>query len=211
MAKGDRGGRRGGGGVNPANIKNTRDLISARSENPEMTDAVLTVSRDMYDEYQDAGLTQFLLVDIGGKDSSTIAYYDGDNIGFNTSYYDAETMNSAYDKCVESGFHPSRGDKSGAEAVAAHEFGHALTDKVGERLGFYGSQIDDVATRIVTEARKEQGTHRGVVQMAKAISGYATHSNAEAVAEAVSDVYCNGDRASAESRAIVNVVNRYLK
>ena len=50
-----------------------------------------------------------------------------------------------------------------------------------------------------------------VVQMAKKISTYATHSNAEAIAEAFSDVYCNGKKAHKESQAIVNVINSYLK
>lgn len=47
--------------------------------------------------------------------------------------------------------------------------------------------------------------------MASKISGYATHSNAEAVAEAIADVYCNGKKAKSESKAIVNVMNKYLK
>ena len=47
--------------------------------------------------------------------------------------------------------------------------------------------------------------------MAKNISGYAGHSNAECIAEAVSDVYCNGRKASAESRAIVKELNTILK
>ena len=54
-------------------------------------------------------------------------------------------------------------------------------------------------------------SHRGVVQMAAKISRYATESNAEAIAEAVSDVYCNGNKARAESLAIVSVVDKYLR
>lgn len=47
--------------------------------------------------------------------------------------------------------------------------------------------------------------------MAKKISTYATHSNAEAIAEAFLDVYCNGKKVHKESQAIVNVINSYLK
>ena len=96
------------------------------------------------------------------------------------------------------------------EAVAAHEFGHVLTERVAQRMGITGlNSINAAATRIVNEARPKT-SHRGVVQMASKISVYATHSNAEAIAEAVSDVYCNGSRARAESRAIVDVVRSYL-
>lgn len=93
---------------------------------------------------------------------------------------------------------------------AAQKLGHALTDAVGRKMGTAG--IDATATRIVNEARK-QTNHRGVVQLAQKISGYATHSNAEAVAEAFADYYCNYKRGKAapESVAIVNVMNRYLK
>ena len=47
--------------------------------------------------------------------------------------------------------------------------------------------------------------------MAKKISGYATRSTKEAIAEAYADVYCNGAKAAKESAAIVNVLNKYLK
>ena len=93
------------------------------------------------------------------------------------------------------------------QAVVAHEFGHAANDAAARKMGV---SLDEAATRIVSEARKGSG-HRGVVQMARAISEYATKSNAEAVAEAFCDVYCNGAKAAAESRAIVNVLNRYIK
>jgi len=45
----------------------------------------------------------------------------------------------------------------------------------------------------------------------KAVSGYAEENNAECVAEAFADVFCNGKKAKAESRAIVSVLEKYLK
>ena len=47
--------------------------------------------------------------------------------------------------------------------------------------------------------------------MASKISGYATHSNAEAIAEAIADCYCNGKKAKSESKAIKGVIDKYLK
>ena len=45
---------------------------------------------------------------------------------------------------------------------------------------------------------------------AEKISRYATDSNAECVAEAFADVYCNGSKAKAESRTVVSVLKKYI-
>ena len=206
MAKGSRGGRRsGGGGVNPGDILSTRDMLSERHNNP-LVDEVLTVSKNLRDEYGlSADVYEFQIADLK-PGSNAIAYYDGSNIAVNSKFMKADTINKAYDECVKQGFHPSKGNKTAMEAVASHEFGHAINDAIGKQLGM---DIDSSATKIVNEARK-QTKHRGVVQMASKISGYATYSNAEAIAEAVSDCYCNGRKARSESKAIVNVVKSYL-
>ena len=94
------------------------------------------------------------------------------------------------------------------EAVVAHEYGHAITDLAAKKMG--ARDLNAAATRIVNEARKTT-KDKGVVQMARKISRYATASNAEAVAEAVADVYCNGKNAKAQSHAIVDVLNGYVK
>ena len=117
-------------------------------------------------------------------------------------------MDGAYDDCVKSGFHPGRGNKTAMQAVASHEYGHVLTQKAGAKLGIL--DMDNAAKTIVDRARKTT-THKGSISMAKNISGYAGYSNAECVAEAVADVYCNGRKASAESRAIVKVINDIMK
>ena len=198
---------KGKGGVNPANISNERDLVSERGAKTAEVDDVLSVAREIHDEYGiDVG--QFMLADIGGKDSLTMAYSDGENIGFNSSYFDGANMNGAYDECVKSGFHPSRGNKSAMQAVASHEYGHVLTAKAGQKMGIY--DMDKAAKVIVDRARKTT-SHKGSISMAAKISGYAGESNAECIAEAIADVYCNGRKASAESRAIVSVMRDILK
>ena len=198
---------KGFGGVDPKNIHNERDLVSERERKRAEVDDVLTVAREIHDEYGvDVG--QFMLADVGGKDALTMAYSDGTNIGFNTKYFDGGRMDGAYDDCVKSGFHPGRGNKTAMQAVASHEYGHVLTQKAGAKLGI--PDMDNAAKTIVDRARKTT-THKGSISMASKISGYAGHSNAECVAEAVADVYCNGRKASAESRAIVKVINDILK
>ena len=195
----------GGGGLNPGDILSTTDMISERMRAPEASRDILEVSRQVHEMYGEQ-VGSFVWAELK-PGASAIAYYDGDKIGLNMSYSDAQKMSRAYADCVKSGFHPSNGTKTPTEAVAAHEFGHALTDAVGKKMGV--RDIDTAATRIVTEARKST-SHRGVVQMASKISTYATHSNAEAVAEAFSDVFCNGRKAKSESHAIVKVINGYL-
>ena len=211
MAKGSRGGRRGGGtgGVKPGDILGTSNLL-IDTKLDEVTR--LQVSRTLKDFQDEYGL-EYANTRIARLKSSSdaLAYYDGAGIAINSSYLNSERMNNAMKQCAESGFHPPMGNKTGMEAVVAHELGHALTDMVGVKMGnrqFF--DIDKTATAIVNEARK-QTKHRGVVQMASKISGYATHSNAEAIAEAISDCYCNGKKAKSESKAIKSVIDKYLK
>ena len=200
------GGRQGGGGgLKAGDILSTTSLISDR-ENYAISNDILGAVSDVYDEYG-LQLDDLHIAEI--KPSvPAIAYYDGANVAFNKKYMNENTINKAYADSVKSGFHPSNGNRTPAEAVAYHELGHALTDAVGRKIGV--NDIDTASTRIVNEARKQTG-HKGVVQMASKISGYATHSNAEAIAEAFADWKCNGSKAKAESKAIVKVVDGYLK
>ena len=200
-------GRGGDSGLSSADILSTTSFVSAREGHEEMVDAVLGVFNDVNNEYGFV-IDDIHMAQMSAKGQSAIAYYDGSNIGWNETFMNKKTLDKAYADCVKSGFHPKTGKRSPAEAVASHELGHALTAEVGKKMG--GLNIDQASTRIVNEARK-QTKHRGVVQMAKKISGYATHSNAEAIAEAFADVYCNGKKARKESHAIVNVMNSYLK
>lgn len=214
MPKSSRGGKRygGGGGLNPGDIKSTSDMGSMVAEGNKRAEAkeVLAVASAMVKEYgEGVQIYSFQVAELSDKaKASTIAYYDGANIAMNNFYFDSAKLEQAYASCVSSGFHPSNGNKSAIQAVAAHEYGHALSDFAAQKMGV--GDLHAASDIIVKEARS-MTTSKGVVQMASKISTYATHSNAEAVAEAVSDVYCNGAKAAAESRAIVSVLNKYLK
>ena len=197
--------REKGAGLKPGDILSTTSLISERERNQQEVDDTLTVLRDIQNQYGTVIDTEVADLKPG---TGTMRYYDGENIAINREYFNTDYMNKAYAEGVASGWHPSNGNKSAMEAVVSHEYGHALTNEVGKAMGVSG--IDNIATRIVNEARKGSG-HKGVVQMASKISRYATTSNAEAIAEAFSDVYCNGSKAKKESIAIINVMNKYLK
>ena len=203
-------GRYPGGGVDPSDIISTTSLVSERETSKELVDETLSVFRDVYDEYG-AQVTDIQIATMK-PGAGALAYYDSDgNIAFNKAYFDNAKMSKVYEDCVKTGFHPSTGNKTAMQAVAAHELGHKLTADVGKKLGMLGfGDLSSVSNKIVKEARGAT-KHKGVVQMAGKISRYATSSNAEAIAEAFADVFCNGKKAHSESKAIVNVLNKYLK
>ena len=139
--------------------------------------------------------------------TGVLAYYDGEGIAINNEYLNSDTMNAVYKKCVESGFHPSNGSKTGMEAVVSHELGHAVNGIIADRMG---TSLHASADRIVNEAMKNT-KHKSVSTFQSKISGYAKQSYAETVAEAMADCYCNGKKARSESKAIQKVVDKYMK
>ena len=162
----------------------------------------------MYKEYNIA-VDALSTADIVGKDANVMAFCDANgDITINTSYFNSKAMNNAMDRSFDDGFHPSRGNKSGIEATVSHEFGHTLTHIASQKMG--GLTMAETSARIVNEARKITGD-KGVIIMAKKISKYAAYSNAEAIAEALSDCYCNGSKATAQSKAIKSVLDKYVK
>lgn len=211
-----------GEGVNPKNIVNTEDMISARNDsNKSQVDDVLKVAKAMTKQYgNDVAIEgTFKLANFKGKDSNVLGCYSHDgSITMNKTYMTSKNLDSVMDESFKRGYHPSRGNKSGVEAVAAHEYGHSLTANVQKKMGL--SNYGVAATRIVTEARiAHEVSSAGSKPVSfttnkswrKSISGYGAGSDIEAIAEAVSDVYCNGNKASSKSRAIVDVMTKYLK
>lgn len=194
----------GGGGVNPP-ISST-SLISAREGKEAEVDQVLSVLRDVMDSHgvsmNDVELGKF------PPGATVMGYYDPSTgaLGINASYFDGTKIESAYDNCVKSGFHPGRGGKTGMEAVAAHEAGHRLTYVAAQKAGL---DADAFSENIVDNAAKSL-RYKNSANMAKKISGYALESRHEAIAEAFADVYCNGNGAKRESHAIVKELQSRL-
>lgn len=208
MAKGGRGGRRGGkptGGVNPRDIKGTTNLLIDTDLDEITRGEVTRTLKDFQDKY---GL-EYNNTRIANMKPGTgvLAYYDGEGIAINKEYLNSDTMNTVYKKSVESGFHPSNGSKTGMEAVVSHELGHAVNGIIADRMGI---SLDASADRIVNEAMKNT-KHKSVSTFQSKISGYAKQSYAETVAEAMADCYCNGKKARSESKAIQKVVDKYMK
>ena len=212
---GGRGASSGGSGwtggnstLNPADIVSTTSLVSAREGNKQEVDETLQAFKDVADEYGYI-INDIELATLKGNGASTMAYYDGSNIAMNQAYFNKAKMESVYADCVQSGFHPSNGNKTALQAVASHELGHALTDAVGAKMG--SSLKSDAANAILKEAQKHGKFKGSVADMAGKISGYAKFNPRECIAEAFADVYCNGSKAHKESQSIVSVMNKYLK
>ncbi|MBQ0165374.1 MAG: hypothetical protein KBS75_09300 [Bacteroidales bacterium] len=196
----------GGGGGSGAPIETT-SLISQRERKEAEVDSVLSTLRDVSDQY---GVTMNdVEVGVFPPGSSVMGYYDPSTgaLGVNGAFFDTQKVNDAYDNCIAQQYHPARGSKSGMEALASHEAGHRLTYVAGEKNSMSGEAIAD---RVVEEAAKELG-YKNSARMAKQISGYALTNKKEAIAEAFADVYCNGNNARKESRAIVKKLNSYLR
>ena len=100
------------------------------------------------------------------------------------------------------GFHPSIGQYTGAEAVAAHELGHGMADYILSKKGVSAESIVASAGKKIGIAKENMAGH---------ISGYARENYSETVAEACADVYCNGSKANKASKAIMKEVKSYLK
>ena len=195
---------------NVGDVSNVRDMISERSKRQTETDDVLSVGRRMTGLYGgDSAVNQFQIAKVGG---GTMAYYDSKgNLALNEKYMNSAGMDRAYDAAVKNGFHPSRGEKSGIQAVAAHEYGHALTDMAAQKMGLGGFNGIEQASRQIVERARKKTRQRTNLNFAKKISGYAQYNFAECVAEAVSDWYCNGSKAKKESRAVMAVLNNVLR
>lgn len=198
----------GGGGNENINVSNVRDLISQREEGKRNeVDATLEALRNTNDRYgyQVADITT---ATFDSRNANVMAFYDeaGDSVTFNKNYFYSDRMDAAYDRSIASGFHPPRGSKSGIEATAAHELGHALTMQAAKREN---TDFDAIAKRVVINAAKSLGIKSRA--MAAQISGYAGKNDAECIAESYADVYCNGSNARPASIAVVNELNKYAR
>ena len=197
----------GGGGGGDVSVKSSRSLISSRNEGKRAeADQVLTVLRDVEREF---GVTigDATIDKLGRGRKNVLAYMERGtgNLGFNENFFDEAKMTQTYDDCVRSGFHPSRGDKSAIEAVAAHELGHRINYIAAQNAG---TDMDIVADSIVKAAARKLGVKPK--ELKSSISGYAKKNNAETLAEAYADVYCNGEKAKPASRAIVEDLKKFF-
>ena len=207
-------GANGGGGGSPTNVTSATDIWSYRHNqgNAPFVDAIngglMTIDND-FPGFAN-GINTVDAVTMSGKDGSqTLGYWapGTKQLGMNQNFTDVDKMNAVMDNAAKSGFHPSRGNKTGTEAVAIHEGGHALTDYLAQKTG--ARSLDEVSANVVKAAYKKSGMRGGNKKFAGTISRYAQQNYAECVAEAVADWYCNGNNASNASKLIMAELKSY--
>lgn len=202
----------GGSSGKPINIVSETDVWSYRhnQNNEPFVDAINSGVREVQDDFPDImqSVNAVNAAELGGADKEgTLGFYGQGRVALNENYTDIDKMNGTYDLAVASGYHPSRGNKTGTEAVAIHEMGHALTEHLAPKVG--ANDLDGAAQIIVNNAYKASKGKGGTKAWAGAISGYAKESFAECIAEAVADWYCNGNKASSNSKAIMTELKKY--
>ena len=126
--------------------------------------------------------------------------YGNDTLIMNQKYVKNANLTKAMQNT--DGFQPSIGNKTGAEAVAAHEIGHRLGEVAAKKAGISEREI---------VARAGKNVNIKTENMAGHISKYARSNYGETIAEASSDVFCNGSKASKASKAIMAEVKKILK
>lgn len=214
-------GSRGSGGPSlasgsgqPVNVLGETDVWTYRhrTDNEPFVDAINAGARRVHEDFPDLMdvVENVSAAELGGADKSKVlGYFDETSrtVAVNQNYTDIGKMNQVYDRAVSEGYHPGRGSLTGTEAVTLHELGHALTAYAMQKIG--AKNFDDAAKRIVKAAYKASGGKHGTLAWAGRISGYARENNAECIAEAVSDYYCNGQNASEQSKAIMRELMKY--
>lgn len=173
-----------------------------------MNEGVRRIQNDFPDLMDDVNYVMASTM-LGAAANNVLGYYDrtSKTVALNTNYTDIDKMNAVYDRSTQQGWHPSRGNLSGTEAVALHETGHALTHYVAQKMGH--GDMDLAAAQLVKTAYNASGAKGGNYKWGKAISDYAVTKYTETVAEAVSDYYCNGSKAAEASKAIMNEIFKY--
>lgn len=169
-----------GAGLFANEIQNTRD-------NLEKTYGKLVSSSRLY------------VSDLGG---GVLGMSDGYGVHLNSMYASNTKMTDAMKIAEKSGFHPKLGNRTGAEAVTAHELGHHIARQIEARTGISQEEM-------VARAGKRLGLKKESV--AVNISEYARYNYHETIAESFADVYCNGTKASKASIAVVNVIKSLAK
>lgn len=206
---GGRGASSGGSGPFGGGMDNESTTVTVKSSHP-LTDEISTGgggfaneimnTRDAFErEYGSAVKDIKLSVGTFNK-PGVLGAYGQDTLIMNERYVKNANLTTAMKNT--DGFHPSIGNKTGAEAVAAHEIGHRLGEIAAKKAGISQREIVQRASKTVNIKTENMAGH---------ISKYARSNYAETIAEASADVFCNGNKASKASKAIMAEVKGILK
>lgn len=209
MAKG--GSKVGGAGKYGGGMDNKDTTTTVRNANPlteqiskgggSFANEIMSTRDEMEAEYGSAVKDMKLYTATFG-DPTVLGAYGDDTLYMAKKYVKNKNLTEAMKNAEASGFHPSIGNRTGAEAVASHEIGHRLGQIAAQKAGI--TEKDIVANAASKVNIKTEN-------MAGYISKYARSNYGETIAEASADVFCNGKNASRASIAIMNEVKSILK
>lgn len=210
---GGRGADSGAGGAGPygGGMENKGTTVNVKSQHP-LTDEIekggggfaneIMNTRDAFEQEYGSAVKDIKL-SVGTFDKpGVLGAYGNDRLIMNQKYVKNANLTEAMKASSEDGFHPSIGNKTGAEAVAAHEIGHRLGEVAAKKAGISEREIVARAGKTVNIKTENMAGH---------ISRYARSNYGETIAEASSDVFCNGSKASKASKAIMAEVKKILK
>ena len=199
----------GGGGEYGAGMENKSSSTRVIDSNP-LTDEIgkgggsfaneIMNTRDAFEAEYGSAVKNMNLSVARFSTANTLGAYGGNTLYMNRSYVSNRNLTDAMKNT--DGFHPGIGNKTGAEAVAAHEIGHRLGEIAAKRAGVSEREI---------VARAAKTVNINTANMAGHISKYARRNYGETIAEASADVFCNGNNASKASRAIMTEIKNILK
>ena len=199
----------GGGGEYGAGMENSNTTVRVLDSNP-LTDEIsrgggsfaneIMNTRDAFEAEYGSAVKDMNLSVARFSNNSALGAYGGNTLYMNRSYVSNRNLTDAMKET--DGFHPGIGDKTGAEAVAAHEIGHRLGEVAARRAGISEREI---------VARAAKTVNINTANMAGHISRYARKNYGETIAEASADVFCNGNNASEASKAIMTEIKSILK
>lgn len=174
---------------------------------------------EMADKY-DVSITSFNPI----SGSAIMAASEGGKIYFNKKYFDQnkDALNTQF-KNTERGWWPPN---TGLKSIGIHEMAHQIDYKYGgqifqKRKGRYiMNDSTEINSKVITsafeilKAEKKASGVKGVIGIKKTIqsdiSEYAKTNNMETIAEAFTDYYTNGKKASNFSRYIVEGYDKYI-
>ena len=189
------------GGDTTTTVKSSHPLTDAISTGGGSFANEVMSTRDTMDAEYGPAVKKMNLHLATFSDNTALGAYGSDTLYMAERYVKNKNLTTAMQRAEKDGFHPKLGGKTGAEAVAAHEIGHRLGEVAAKKAGISEQEIVARAgkrVRIKTE------------NMAGFISKYARSNYGETIAEASADVFCNGNKASRASKAIMKEVKSIL-
>ena len=200
-------GKHGGGmigkrtGATPKNEEYLSDQIGKKG-GTGFADEIMRTRDSLESVYGDAVKDITLMTATFAGEGVLGCYSPSENtVYMNKKYIGNSELTNSMLAAAKSGFHPSIGQYTGAEAVAAHELGHGMADYILSKSGVSAQQIVAGAAKKIKLPTEN---------MAGYISEYARTNYSETIAEACADVYCNGSKATKQSKAIMAEVKSYL-